>query len=207
MTMTRRSLGAWTRLFPACLLAAVALTGGCMKVEFIKPAWPSWSSHKEPEGPPMGPVANITPLWHDGIVVRPDPAANGVPTPGFATKVYLHGPEGGDVQSEGRLTVQLYDDQQEPRNPPMPREQWIIDAPILKATLRKDAWGWYYNLWLPWQNYHPSISQVTLVLHHEEKTGQSVWSQPHYMTVQDHMGIRKPAQIQMTSFEKKPDGK
>src|SRR5262249_39746208 len=152
------------RLLPACLLAALAMVGGCMKVEFTKPAWPSWTTNKEPEGPPKGPVAKIIPLWNDGIVVMPDPANNGVPTPGFATKVYLYGQDGLNVDSEGMLTVQLYDGQQEPRNPPVPREQWIIDAPILKTTLRKDFWGWYYNLWLPWQNYHPSICQVTLVL-------------------------------------------
>ena len=205
--MTRRSLGARTRLLLASLLAAVALTGGCMKVEFTKPEWPSWAVHKDPEGPPKGPVAMIVPLWNDGIVVLPDPGSNGALSPGFAGKIYLQGPSSLNVEADGVLTVQLYDDQQEPRNPPTPREQWIIDASVLKATLRKDMLGWYYNLWLPWRNYHPSICKVTLVVQHQDTTGRSVWSQPQYMTVQDEGGMRRPAQIEVTKYDRKPDGK
>lgn len=207
--MTRRSLGARTRYLLPCLLAVLSLTSGCMRVEFTKPTWPCWPSWLEtaPEGPAKGPVVTVVPLWLDGLVVQPDPGSNGAMMPGFAGKIYLIGPDDRNVEAEGIVTIQLYDDQQAPTNPPTPRETWTVAPEVLKTSLKRDMVGWYYNLWLPWTYYQSSVSQVTLVVQHQDKTGRAVWSKPQQLLVQDQYGPRKPSHVSVSEQQQKPGDK
>lgn len=207
MSTTWMSPGAGTRLSLIVWLAGLVGFSGCMHVEFTKPAWPTWFDSK-PEAPPEGPVAEVVAVWRDGLVVLPDPANGGAPTPGFMGKICLAGMEGFNVAADGPVTIHLYDDQQTPTNPPVPREMWTIPPEILKTVLKKESpLGWTYTLWLPWSNYSPKVSQTTLVVQYKDKTGREVWGKPYFMTVRDQEGIRQPSQMQVNNSEQRLSGK
>ncbi len=137
---------------------------------------PKWDT------PPKGPVAQVMPLWADGIVVQTDPMRRGLPTPGLAARVYLFGGQLGEpLLAEGSLIVYQYDDLQPVTDPQVPREIWNLDKASLEKLLKKDALGWGYNLWLPWSNYHPDIKRVMLVVCYRPEKGVEAWSGQHVL--------------------------
>jgi hypothetical protein len=144
---------------------------GCVTLDQCSMSWLSTDS------PNHGAIAQVSALWADGVDIRPDPMQHGAPTAGFAGRVYLFGADCKEAfAAEGTLSIQLFDDAQPPSTPALPREVWNIDEVSLPKAFTKDALGWGYNLWLPWNNYQPEIKRVALVVLYRPKNGKEIWS-------------------------------
>lgn len=146
-------------LAAALLLAAPAV--GC---ESSKP-WVdlgSLSSHTQP-------VCQVAATWSNQIVYTPDPVHNGVPSPGFAGRLYLFGePVGAPLVGDGSLVVDLYDETNAgPDRPAVHLEEWQIDKDSLKRLLKRDPFGAGYTLFLPWGTCRPGVTKVSLKTRYE----------------------------------------
>jgi hypothetical protein len=136
------------------VLILPALAAGC-----VTPESGGWQS-KAP--PPPGNPAQIVTTWQKNIAYAPDPTKGGKPTPGFAGRLYLLGPNLADpMTAEAALTVDLIDESQSGEGALV--ERWEIDAATLQRLLAKDGLiGWGYSLFLPSGRYKPEMSKVRL---------------------------------------------
>jgi hypothetical protein len=139
---------------------------------------------------PHGDVRQVLVLWGDGVVTQPDPAHNGVLTPGLAARVYL---VGNDLTrmlvGDGSLAVLLYDGDKPLSENAVPKEVWNIKPDSLESVLSKDALGYGYNLWLPWSSYRQDIRHVRLVAKYQSKQGAIAYSNATDYAVRGPAGI------------------
>ncbi len=100
----------------------------------------------------------------------------GWPHPGLVGRVYLFGPTMQAVKSNGSLVVEAYDVSRLPpgEQPKAPIEIWSFDKDNLKSLYREDRFLKGYTLFLPWQTYSPSITQVMLVVRFVPEQGLPV---------------------------------
>ncbi len=176
-------------------LLLVSLCAGCVTTGPLP--LPKW------DAPPKGQVAQVMPLWADGIAVQSDPMQGGRPVPGLAARVYLFGPDlGQPLVADGTLIVYQYDDLQPPSDDQLPREVWTLDKASLEKLLKKDALGWGYNLWLPWSSYNPAIRKVGLVICYRPEKGMDAWSGQHILPLRGEnpgpsaAGPKRPSSLQ-----------
>lgn len=142
------------RLRPA--LASVgllmALAAGCVTT----------GVDERPEAPPKpgGVACQVVAAWQNSVMYAADPAHGGNPTPGFAARVYLFGPEvGTPLVAEGDLTFDLID---ETTGEPRWLERWTLDPETVKRLLRKDMIGWGYTVFLPSREVRPEMTKVRM---------------------------------------------
>jgi hypothetical protein len=147
-------------------LVIFCAAAGCVTFDAAKaPAWP-WT-----DKPAKGEVTKVI-VRLSGIEVQPDWAEGGVRRPGPIARVHLFGPKSGEaLEADGTLIICLYDDLQAPHERDRPRELWRIDPENLKHVLRKDMFGWGYDLWLPWRTYNPAVRHITLLAYYEPQQG------------------------------------
>jgi hypothetical protein len=179
---------AWIGLLLGC-------TAGCVAPDGMRLPW------AHPDQPPRGEVLQVLALWGDGIVVQPDPMNGGVPTPGFAARVYLLGQDiGQPLAGDGALSVYLYNGSEPLSDKAVPKEVWNIDPVNLQRLLAHDALGWGYDLWLPWRTYRPETSQVRLVVKYQSPQGRPAWSSS------TDFAVRRP-QVALPAALQPPTGK
>lgn len=183
-----RSLLPLVGLLLPCAGCAIKQDGQNLVLTLPQPTavwqWPA-------DGPSKGEVAQVVPLWADGLVVHPDPMRNGLPTPGFAGRVYLFGQDMAEpLAADGMVSVHLYEG-----DTSKPKEVWNIPVAELQKVLKKDGLGWGYNLWLPWYTYRPEARKVTLVVQHRSKEGKDVWSGAAALAVNTGEG---PSEVSVT---------
>jgi hypothetical protein len=170
MEEIRRAHG-WPRRARALGLLLLSCTLGCLGPDGLRLTW------EHDDQPPKGEILQVLALWGDGLAVHPDPKNGGVPTPGFAARVYLLGQNVGQpLAGDGTLSAFLYDGAEPLSDKAVPREIWNIDPVNLQRLLARDALGWGYNLWLPWRTYKPEVSQVRLVVKYQPAQGGPAWS-------------------------------
>ena len=185
-------LARWVRgSWVAALLPLVALAGGCVTLDCLRPA---------DEPPPPGVPCRVVAWWQPHVVFTPDSARQGVSAPGLAGRLYLFGPTIDFPQvGDGGVLVELYDDAV---NPPTGKllEQWQIDKDTLKRLLKKDAIGWGYTLFLPWGSYRPDITRVHLTCRYEPAKGTPLYADASPLTVEHEpspAGAAVPAAAQV----------
>jgi hypothetical protein len=178
-----RRVHGWPRWTAALGLLILSSTVGCLGPDCLRLPW------VQDAQPPRGEILQVLALWGDGIVVHPDPMNGGVPTPGFAARVYLLGQNlGQPLAGDGTLSAYLYDGGEPLSDKAVPREIWNIDPVNLQRLLARDALGWGYNLWLPWRTYRPEVSQVRLVVKYQPPQGRPAWSSSTDYAVRHSVG-------------------
>jgi hypothetical protein len=166
-----RRMQGWPRRARGLGLMLLSCTLGCLGPDGLRLTW------VHDDQPPKGEILQVLALWGDGLAVHPDPKNGGVPTPGFAARVYLLGQNVGlPLAGDGTLSAFLYDGAEPLSDKAVPREIWNIDPVNLQRLLARDALGWGYNLWLPWRTYKPEVSQVRLVVKYQPAQGRPAWS-------------------------------
>src|SRR5262249_25133592 len=115
--------------------------------------------------------------WNRAVVFTPDPANNGVSTPGLVGRVYLFGSDlGYPLVGDGSLTVALFDDSPTPSGGvPVQLEEWRIDKDTLHRLLKRDTIGLGYSLCLPWGTYRPDIVNVHFKVRYEPCKGTPIY--------------------------------
>src|SRR5208337_2466794 len=113
--------------------------------------------------------------------------------PGLAGRLYLFGPNiDYPLAGDGRLTVDLFNDEPEAGKEPKLLEQWRIDKDTLKRLLKKDTIGWGYTLFLPWGTYKPEITHVHLRLRYDPAHGTPIFHQTEgFMLISESTGSRE----------------
>ena len=116
--------------------------------------------------------------WNHEVVVTPDPAHNGAPTPGIAGRIYLFAQEVGiPLIGDGTVTVDLYDDSPKAAGkPPVLIEEWRLDKDTLHRLARKDVVGWGYTVFLPWGTYKPDTTQVHMTVCYKPAKGTPLYA-------------------------------
>jgi hypothetical protein len=105
--------------------------------------------------------------WRHWVDYLPDPTRNGVSGPGLAGQMFLFGPRMQNVEADGTLTVELYDETPYPPGHPgnIP-ERWVFTKDALKKLRSVDErFGKCYVLFLPWPTYRPDVTRVRIVSH------------------------------------------
>jgi len=130
--------------------------------------------------------------WNHEVVVTPDPAHNGAPTPGIAGRIYLFAQEVGiPLIGDGTVTVDLYDDSPKAAGkPPVLIEEWRLDKDTLHRLARKDVVGWGYTVFLPWGTYKPEVSKVRLRLAYCPAQGAPLYSESTVTLAEDNGVVR-----------------
>jgi hypothetical protein len=115
----------------------------------------------KPEPPPKPTAAcQVVVTWQNRVQFAADPTNGGAPTPGFAGRVYLFGPDlGFPVVATGTLVFDLYD---ETAGAPHLIERWNLDPETVKRLLKKDVIGWGYTVFLPSKEARPEMTKVRL---------------------------------------------
>jgi hypothetical protein len=122
------------------------------------------------DGPPAGPVRDITVVWEPHVFVTHDTVHDGKPQPALAGRLFLFAPDGLPVAGDGEVLVQLYaDDIRGPDGQAKELEKWLFHSAQLKLLLQKDTIGWGYTLVLPWGTYDPAIGHVHLMAAYQVK--------------------------------------
>jgi hypothetical protein len=184
----RRPLRGWMTRAGGLGLLLLSCTVGCVGPNGLCLPWLNG------DPPPRGEVLQVLALWGDGVVVQPDPMNGGVPTPGFAARVYLLGQNlGQPLAGDGNLIAYLYDGAQPLSEKAVPTEIWKIDPVNLQRLFAHDALGWGYNLWLPWRTYRPDVSQVRLVIKYQSPQGRPAWSSSTDFAVRRPTALPQPA--------------
>jgi hypothetical protein len=148
------------------LAGVLALNAGCVSTQ-----WFQKDDKKAP--PPPGNPCRVATWWVPHLVQAPDTLHGGTPTPGLAGRLYLYGPDMGvPMVGIGGLLVCAYDETHVAEGAePVQKKVWYIDPKSLHRCLKKDAIGWGYSLFLPWSEYCPAMSQVTLRILFEKPDG------------------------------------
>lgn len=131
------------------------------------------------------PVSQVVATWNPAVVFTPDPANNGVRTPGLVGRVYLFGPDlGYPLVGDGSLTVALFDDSRTgPDGTPLQLEEWRIDKDTLHRLLKRDTIGMGYTLFLPWGTYKPEIVNVHFKVRYEPCKGAPIYLEDGPLTL------------------------
>lgn len=129
--------------------------------------------------PPVGPVYQIVATWNKEVVFAPDPTRGGAPQPGLVGRIFFFGPELSHPHlGDGMLIVDLYDDAPLGQNKaPVLIEQWRFDKDSLRLLARKDGIGWGYTIFLPWDTYKPTLTQVHLRVRYEPEKGAPIFQE------------------------------
>jgi hypothetical protein len=177
------------------LLCGMALSAGCVTLG-------GWLSTGEE--PPRGPVCQVVATWHNEVVMTPDPAHNGNPTPGIAGRIYLFGPTVDFPKAgDGSILVDLFDETHATAEQPAKLlEEWRVDRITLQRLLRRDVIGWGYTIFLPWGTCRPEITRIRLKLRYEPAAGGApLYAESSAMpikhgdtipTITAGRGVRKP---------------
>ena len=141
----------------AWLIVGPCLLAGCVSTE----KWQDYAAIK-----PTGTPCKVVATWHPEVAFTPDPANGGVPSPGFAGRIYLFGKEMNQTfLSDGSVHVDLYAEvEKDGKKDLVLLERWDISKENLKLLEKRDPVGWGYTLFLPWGSYNKDMKKVQLRL-------------------------------------------
>ncbi len=132
-----------------------------------------------------GSISRVVVLWSEAVLRQ-----DNVPVvQGFAGKVYLFGPNSSQpVTAPGKFTVYAYNDSKDAeaaseKKDAKPDRVWEIKEADLQALLKKDAIGWSYSLWLPYDQPAPKERRCTLILSFVPDHGPRVLSESALVTL------------------------
>lgn len=172
--MNGRSLRIGEILIPVALtLTAV----GCRTTE----------SHLRASAAPRtdGPISRVVVLWSEAVLRQ-----DNVPVvQGFAGKVYFFGPDSSQpISAPGKFTIYAYDDTKVAeaggeKKDAKPDRVWEIKESDLQGLLKKDAIGWCYSLWLPYDQPASKERRCTLILSFVPERGHRVLSESALVTL------------------------
>jgi hypothetical protein len=191
-----------------CLVATMllaALAAGCESSQ------PWLLGNGMPTASSSHPVCQVAANWSNQVIYTPDPVHNGVPTPGFAGRLYLFGePVGSPLIGDGSLVVDLYDETNvSPDHPAVHLEQWQIDKDSLRRLLKRDGFGSGYTLFLPWGTCKPGIAKVSLKTRYEHPGSTPLYAASAPITLNNAPTSTAPAATQISQQPvpvKKPAG-
>jgi hypothetical protein len=128
--------------------------------------------------------------WRNRVAYLPDPARNGVMSPGLVGQMFLFGYNGSKlefVEADGVLTVDVIDRTPRPAGAaaPLP-ERWQFNTDMLKRLQTVDeTFGRSYVLFLPWPAYRPDITRVEISARFDPTHGHTLFSPPSILTLEN----------------------
>ncbi len=148
----------------APLLAALLATG-CVVTEGSLCFW-----HTPGEKP-----CQLVCIWQNHVMTVPDSANNGVPTQGFAGRVYLFGQNMDyPLSARGTLIVDLIDETYDPKKWV---ERWIFDPDTLQRLKKQDIMGMGYTVYLPSKEYRPDMTKIRLKASFQEADAAPLYTE------------------------------
>ncbi|MCS6865933.1 MAG: hypothetical protein RMJ56_14385 [Gemmataceae bacterium] len=128
--------------------------------------------------------------WRNRVAYLPDPARQGVMSPGLVGQMFLFGYNGSKlefVEADGILTVDVID--KTPRPPgatPLRPERWQFNTEMLKRLQTVDeTFGRSYVLFLPWPAYRPDVTRVEISARFDPSSGHTLYSPPSILTLEN----------------------
>ncbi len=128
--------------------------------------------------------------WRNRVAYLPDPARNGVMSPGLVGQMFLFGYNGSKlefVEADGVLTVDVIDRTPRPAGAaaPLP-ERWQFNTDMLKRLQTVDeTFGRSYVLFLPWPAYRPDVTRVEISARFDPTHGHTLFSPPSILTLEN----------------------
>jgi hypothetical protein len=134
---------------------------------------------------PGVPVAQLVSNWSREVQLGTNPV-NNTPMPAIVGRVYLFDKQLKPVDSDGSLTVELYDDTNRRIGKPSQKlEEWVLHQEQLEKLKSKDPLiGTGYSLALPWPSFKPEVTQIHMVVHYTPRSGQALTLADQVMTLQ-----------------------
>lgn len=165
--------------------------------EKLSSVWPASMSMKDvtsmvvPTAKPPQAV-QMACMWQNYISRLPDPTKNGTMMPGLVGKLFLLDDKYQNVVSNGKLTVDLYDESGGKTGDAAKLiERWEFDKETVKKLATSDElFSRCYAVFLPWPGYKPEINQVRLMVKYEPAEGHALYAPAESLSLDANGGQR-----------------
>lgn len=160
---------------PIAGVALVVALAGCVSPRKMPETVSRTVEKLNPWSPPS-PATQVVCFWHRQLTPLPNPAKDGILTPGLAGQVFLITNESNPAEVNGDVTIAVYDDT--PRTggaAAKTPEVWHFTQETLKKLATTDErFGRSYVLFLPWPTEWQDVTTIRILARYDPVGGTTL---------------------------------